>query len=67
MATVLEMITDAMQNANVIAIGENPSDAEAQKAFRLLNRMLDSWSAENLLIFNQVQEVFNFTSGQQTY
>lgn len=67
MATVLDMITDAMQDANVIAIGEAPTNADAQKAFRLLNRMLDSWSAENLLIYDQAQEVFNFTSGQETY
>lgn len=67
MTTVLEIITDALQDAGIIAEDETPSASMGQKAFRLLNRMLDTWSTEDLMIYNNVQEVFNFNSGQQVY
>jgi len=67
MAIVLEIITDAMQDAGLIAANEAPTDIEAQKVFRQLNRMLDLWSTEDLMIYNNVQEVFNLNSGQQSY
>lgn len=67
MTSVIEIITDAMQDAGLIAANEAPTDVEAQKVFRMLNRMMDSWSTENLMIFNNVQEVFNLVSAQQSY
>lgn len=67
MTTVLEIITDALQDAGIISANETPNATDAQKAFRLLNRMLDTDSTEDLMIYNNVQEVFNFTSGQQSY
>ncbi len=67
MVSVLNMLTDSMQDAGIIAVGETPTAAEAQKGLRLLNRMLDTWSTESLVIYNQVQEVFSLTAGLQTY
>lgn len=66
MTTVLEIITDAMQDAGILASNETPNSTDGQKAFRLLNRMLDADSTEDLMVYNQVTEVFNLTS-QQTY
>jgi hypothetical protein len=65
--SVLTLITDAMQDAGLIAASESPTNIEAQKMFRIVNRMMDSWSTEDLMIYNNVQEVFNLTSGQQSY
>jgi hypothetical protein len=65
--TVLSLIIDSMQDAGIIAADEVPTNTEAQKCFRLLNRMLDTWSTENLMIYNNVQEVFSLAAGQQTY
>lgn len=67
MTTVLDLITDALQDANILAADEAASPSDAQKAFRLLNRMLDADSTEKLMIYNNVQEVFPFISGQETY
>lgn len=67
MTTVLGIITDAMQDAGVLASNETPNATDGQKAFRLLNRMLDSDSTEDLMIFQIVDEVFNLVSGQQVY
>lgn len=67
MTTVLEIITDAMQNAGILGSNEVPNATDGQKAFRLLTRMLDADSTESLMIYNNVEEVFTLTSGQQTY
>jgi hypothetical protein len=67
MTTVLQIITDSLQDAGIISAIETPSNADAQKAFRLLNRMLDGDSTEDLMIYNQVQEVFSLAAGNQTY
>ena len=65
--SVLSLITDALQDAGVLAADETPSASDGQKAFRLLNRMLDTASTEVGMIYNNVQEVFDLTSGQLTY
>ncbi len=67
MTTVLEIIKDSLQDAGIISSSESPNPTDAQKAFRLLNRMLAADSTEDLMIYNNVFEVFNLVSGQQTY
>lgn len=67
MTTVLNVITDAMQNAGILSSNETPNATDGQKAFRLLKRMIEADSTESLMIYNNVQEVFNLTSGQETY
>lgn len=67
MTTVLEIITDSLQDAGILASNETPNATDGQKAFRLLNRMLDADSTEDLMIYQNVQEVFNLISGQQVY
>lgn len=66
MTTVLDIITDALQDANIISADEVPNASDGQKAFRILNRMLASDTNENMMIFNNVFEVFTLTS-QQSY
>ncbi len=67
MATVLEILTDAMQDAGILSSNETPNATDGQKAFRLLNRMLDGDSTEDLMVYQNVNEVFNLISGQQNY
>lgn len=66
MTTVLDIITEALQEANIIAADEVPNASDGQKGFRVLNRMLAADTTENMMIFNNVSEVFTLTS-QQTY
>jgi len=67
MTTVLDLITDALQDAGILADSEVPDASMGQKAFRLLNRMLDADSTEDLMIYNIVDEVFPLIDGLQTY
>lgn len=67
MTTVLEIITDSLQDAGVIASNEIPNATDGQKTFRLLNRMLAADSTEDLMIYNTVEEVFSLAQGLQTY
>ena len=62
MTTVLDLITDALQDAGVLGSNETPNATDGQKAFRMLNRMLDSASTESLMIYQIVYEVFNLTN-----
>lgn len=66
MTTVLEIITDALQDAGIISSNETPNATDGQKAFRLLNRMLDADSTESLMIYSQIPLVFPLTN-KQTY
>lgn len=67
MTTVLDLITDALQDAGIVAQDQPVGASDAQKAFRLLNRMLDSDSTESLMVYNNVEEVFPFIGTQQVY
>lgn len=56
-----------MQDAGILSSNETPNATDAQKAFRLLNRMLDGDSTEDLMVYHNINEVFNLISGQQNY
>lgn len=47
--------------------GEDVTAAEAADCFELLNELLESYSNENLLIFQILQESFNLTAGTASY
>lgn len=51
----------------VAASGEALDASQATDGLSSLNDLLDSWSNEELMIPNQVREVFALISGQQTY
>ena len=44
-------ITDALVDIGVIAPGETPSTDESNYGLRVVNQLLDSWSAEGLPVF----------------
>jgi len=67
MTTVLEIITDALQDAGILSSNETPNATDGQKAFRLLNRMLEADSTEDLMIYNNTFEVFPLVNGQAVY
>ncbi len=67
MATVLDLITEAMKQIGALAIGETPTAEEAQDALAVLNDMLDSWRTESLLVDSYTANLFDFTAGQAAY
>lgn len=67
MAKVRDLISSSLRLLGAIATGESLSAAEQADALAAFNRMIDSWSNEELLIFADVAETFNLVPGQQTY
>lgn len=67
MATVRDLIKGSLRLIGAIATGETPSADEQADGLSSLNRMLDRWSAENLLIYAVVREEFTLTPGTQSY
>lgn len=67
MTTALDIITDAMLNVGIGSIGDGVEDGVAQFALRRLNRMIQSWTNENLLVFNAYVDQIALTPGVATY
>lgn len=67
MAKVRDLLSSSLRLLGAIATGETPSAAEQADALAAVNRMVDSWSNEELLIYADVVETFNLVPGQQTY
>lgn len=67
MATILDLITDSMQDIGAIAIEETPSAAEAQKCLRALNNMIETWNTESLIVYNVFPQTFTYVGGREKY
>lgn len=57
----LDLISSSLRLIGVLASGEVPSADEANDALTILNQMIDSWSAEKLMIFTD--QVVTLTPG----
>jgi hypothetical protein len=62
-----DLVSASMKIIGALAPGESPAAAEAVDGLASLNRMLDSWSNEKLLVSNETKETFSLTGGTQTY
>lgn len=67
MATARDVVATSMRLIGVLAAGETPKAQEQTDAISALNRMLDSWSTQSLLVFNRVSETFTPLVNKQTY
>jgi hypothetical protein len=67
MSTVRDLIFDSLKKIHVVGIGQNLTADQEQSAFRALNDLLESWSVEGGLVFQQTQETFSVTTNQQVY
>lgn len=67
MTTVNTLVQDAMYQAGVLGQDQTPSSGDVQLVLRRLNRMLDSWANEKLMIFRNDEESFLMTAGQASY
>lgn len=65
--TARTLVTEALREARIIAKDETPSDDEAASTLTVLNRMLDSWSVENIMVYAQVEESFAISAGDGSY
>ena len=62
--TAGDQINRALRLLGVLAEGEVPSAETSQDSLMALNQMLDSWSTERLMIYNTIDQVFIWPTGQ---
>lgn len=65
--TAQDLINGALRLIGVLAVGEDPSAEESNDAFSSLNDMIDTWSNQSLLIFNNSYETLPLVVNQQSY
>jgi hypothetical protein len=66
-ATALDLITTALKEINVLAIGEPLAAEDAADGLAALNRMVDQWSTERLLVYAMNRTTWPIVSGTGTY
>lgn len=62
-----ELVSASLRLIGALAAGETAEAQEAVDALATINRMIDSWSNEKLLIFAHVTETFSFVVGTAAY
>lgn len=67
MAVFSDIAEDALRELGVLAQGEALSADDASGALAAMNRMVDAFAAERLMIFTNTRTLFTITSGQQDY
>lgn len=67
MATARDLIKASLRLIGAIATGETPSADEQTDALSAMNRMIDSWSNESLIIYEKVREEFSLTVNDGEY
>lgn len=61
--TALGIVKRAMRLVGALGSGETPTDDEAQDGIAALNAMLDSWSIQELNVYQVLLENFTWSSG----
>ena len=67
MATVRDIITDALREIGVLASSETPTADDATFALNAFNRQIDANAAESLLIFTNTRTTCPMVVAQQNY
>jgi hypothetical protein len=62
-----DYVATALRLIGALAPGESAEASEAADGLASLNRMLGSWSNENLLVYSRVRETFTLTSSVASY
>lgn len=65
--TALDIIKRALRLLGVKATGEEVSATEGQDALKVLNQMLQQWSNERLMVYQNVNSTWPITSGNESY
>ena len=67
MSDVRDISTDALRELAVLATGETASDDDATYAMTALNRLVDQWAAERLMIYTVTRTTFTIAASTQDY
>lgn len=61
------ILTRAARAAHILSAGQYFGGNDANDALAIANGCIDTWSAQRLMIFTILRQVFNLNAGQQTY
>ena len=67
MATYADLIVAALQDLGVLQAGETPTAEDAELARNALNRLLDAWGAEGLMLHATSRTVWTITANDGSY
>jgi NADH:ubiquinone oxidoreductase subunit B-like Fe-S oxidoreductase len=67
MTAPIDIITSALKDIGALAAGETPTPDAAQDAFIMMNRMIDQWSNEQMMVFYKTEIIYTLTPGQTQY
>jgi hypothetical protein len=67
MTTFLDVVSRSLRLLGVLASGEVPDGAQGQDALAVMNRVVDDFKLESLLVYAIDRIVFPLTAGLQTY
>lgn len=67
MATVETIIQDAMFAGKILGQDQTPQANDLQLALRILNRMLDTWANDNLMVYASETQSFIMSAGVASY
>lgn len=62
-----DLVSASLRLIGAIAQGEAPAASEVTDGLAAINRMIDSWSTESLIIYSEAKEEFTLTPSQQDY
>jgi len=65
--TVQQLLTESLGLINAVAIDETPTTSELNSALISANVMIDSWSAQRLMLRADTALTFSLQSGKATY
>ena len=65
--TGLDLVSAALRKIGVLAAGETPEAQESADALAEANRMIRSWSNEQLMIPYEVEDTLTLVAGTQSY
>lgn len=67
MTAPIDIISSALKDIGALAAGETPTPEAAQDAFVMMNRMIDQWSNEQMMVYYKTEVIFPITPGQTQY
>lgn len=67
MTSPIDIISSSLKDIGALAAGETPTPEAAQDAFVMMQRMIDQWSNEQMMVFYKTEIIYTLTSGQTQY
>ena len=65
--TAIQLIKFALKQIRVLGVGDVLSDEDAQDSLDALNMMMESWSLDQLYVYQETLHSFPFVNGQAAY